>query len=160
VAIDRRAARVLLIADGAVLLIKGIDPARPERGTWWHTPSGGIDEGEAIEHAAAREVFEETQHRVSTDDLGPVVATRVTTFEFDDVEYRQHEWFFAVTVPAFEPASHGWEEIEQRSLLAYRWWTVPDLRAADEIVFPADLPLLLDAVLAGSIDAPMVLSGD
>ena len=46
----RRSARVLVIdPDGCVLLLRGFDPARPERGDWWFTPGGGVDPGESRE---------------------------------------------------------------------------------------------------------------
>ena len=47
--IDRVAARVLVVdRDGAVLLLRGGDPHRPEAGTWWFTPGGGVDDGESV----------------------------------------------------------------------------------------------------------------
>ena len=156
---DRRAARVLLIADGSVLLIRGVDPARPDRGTWWHTPGGGIDDGESIEDAAVREVLEETELQLSPSDLGPVVATRVARFEFDHISYRQQEWFFTVRVPAFNPGSDLWEEVEERSLLEYRWWTPEELASTDEPVYPAELAIVVTAALSGAIEEPFELSG-
>jgi 8-oxo-dGTP pyrophosphatase MutT (NUDIX family) len=42
----RRAARVILIDErGRVLLLRGSDPGRPEAGTWWFTPGGGVEPG-------------------------------------------------------------------------------------------------------------------
>ena len=157
--IERRAARVLLLAEGAVLLIRGVDPSHPERGTWWHTPGGGIDDDEAVKDAAVREVLEETELVVGHDDLGPVVATRVAEFDFEDVEYRQHESFFAVWVPHFEPSSGRWDAIEQRSLLEYRWWTPDELAATDDAYFPAELATVVAAALNSAIEEPLTLSG-
>ncbi len=156
---ERRAARVLLLADGAVLLIRGVDPARPELGTWWHTPGGGIDAGESATDAAVREIREETGHVIDTDEIGPVVATRVAEFTFEDVAYRQSESFFAVRLPRFEPSSVGWDVIEQRSLLEYRWWTPDELDATDDAFFPAELASLVRAALDDSIAEPLELSG-
>ncbi len=101
--IERRAARALLISDGAVLLIEGTDPARPDVGTWWLTPGGGIDEGESREDAVVREVLEETGLTLRLADVGPVVATRVADFEFDGATYHQSEWFFAIAVDHYSP---------------------------------------------------------
>jgi 8-oxo-dGTP pyrophosphatase MutT (NUDIX family) len=156
--IERRAARALLIAEGAVLLIQGCDPARRELGKWWLTPGGGIDDGESIQVAAAREVLEETGLRLEVDQMGPVVATRVAEFEFDEQEFRQTEWFFAVTVDPFTPHGDGWEEIERKALFGYRWWTVEQLETTDELIYPIELAGLLRIVQDGAITEPIVLS--
>jgi 8-oxo-dGTP pyrophosphatase MutT (NUDIX family) len=158
--VERRAARVLLIAGGAVLLIQGHDPAKPELGPWWHTPGGGIDEHESLATAAAREIEEETGLHLDPDALGACVATRTTTFEFERRHYEQDEWFFAVRVDRFEPHGDGWIEVERRSLLQYRWWTPAELDATSDVVYPAELGALVRAVLAGGPTEPMVLSGD
>jgi 8-oxo-dGTP pyrophosphatase MutT (NUDIX family) len=158
--VERRAARVLLIADDAVLLIQGHDPSHPELGAWWHTPGGGIEEREPVATAATREIEEETGLRLDADALGPCVATRRTTFEFEGVTYDQEEWFFAARVERFEPHDAGWEEAERRSLLEYRWWTAVELDATADTVYPARLAALLRAVLAGPIAKPLRLTGD
>jgi 8-oxo-dGTP pyrophosphatase MutT (NUDIX family) len=157
--IERRAARALLISDAAVLLIEGTDPARTDVGTWWLTPGGGIDDGESREDAVVREVLEETGLALRIADVGPVVATRVADFEFDGETYHQSEWFFAIEVDRFEPHGAGWEPIEHRALLAYKWWTVDELEAADDTIYPAELASVLRAVLAGDVTDPVTLSG-
>jgi 8-oxo-dGTP pyrophosphatase MutT (NUDIX family) len=159
VAIERRAARVLLLADGSVLLIKGLDPAHPDAGTWWLTPGGGVDDGETIQSAAVREVFEETGFRITPSQLGPVVATRVADFDFEHRRYRQTEYFFAAKVPAFTPENQRWDDVERRSLLEQRWWTVDDLRGTDATVYPNELAELVEAVLGGAMTDVMRLSG-
>lgn len=156
---DRSAARCVLIADRSVLLIEGRDPGRPELDAWWMTPGGGVDDGEAIEAAAAREVLEETGFVIEPARLGPVVATRFTEFEFAGDDYRQREWFFAVEVAMFVPVRHGWDDTERLALIGHRWWTLDELEATDEVVYPCDLATLVAAVLDGRIDEPMELSG-
>ena len=154
--IERQAARVVLLApDGRVLLQHGLDPGRPEDGTWWLTPGGGLDEAESVEDAAVREVLEETGLRLAREQLGPVVATRVCVFPFEGRRYRQSESFFAVRVEPFTPQHHGWDEVEQRALLDHRWWPVEDLRTTDETVYPRELADLVDALLNGSLAEPM-----
>lgn len=135
---DRVAARVLVVdPDGAVLLLRGGDPHRPEAGTWWFTPGGGVDEDETVEDAARREVHEETGLVVG--DLGPVRFERVAEFDFEGARYRQQEHFFAVCVDRFDAVTDGWTEIEQRSVHEHRWWTAVEIAASDETFYPERL---------------------
>ena len=155
--LERNAARVVLVADGRVLLQQGFDPGRPEAGTWWITPGGGLNNAETVEDAAVREVLEETGLHLSPAQLGPVIATRVAHFEFDGRQFRQSESFFAVHVEAFATQHHGWDEVEQRALLDHRWWSVDELRATDEAVYPSELADVVQAVLDGTLSAPIRL---
>jgi 8-oxo-dGTP pyrophosphatase MutT (NUDIX family) len=158
--IERTAARALLIADRSVLLIKGCDPARPDRGTWWLTPGGGIEDGESLEVAVTREILEETGLVVAPDRVGAVVATRVAHFAFDERTFRQQESFFAVSVAPFTPTDAGWDDLERRELIDHRWWTLAELEATDEAVYPSELASLLRAVLDGRIEHPVKLRDD
>jgi 8-oxo-dGTP pyrophosphatase MutT (NUDIX family) len=154
---ERNAARVVLVADGRVLLQHGFDPGRREAGTWWITPGGGVNEGESVEDAAVREVLEETGLHLSPAQLGPVMATRVAYFDFDGRRFRQSESFFAVHVETFTPEHHGWDEVEQRALLDHRWWSVAELRATDETVYPSELADVVQAVIDGTLSRPIRL---
>lgn len=154
---ERNAARVVLVADGRVLLQHGFDPGRSEAGTWWITPGGGVNEGESVEDAAVREVLEETGLHLSPAQLGPVMATRVAYFDFDGRRFRQSESFFAVHVETFTPEHHGWDEVEQRALLDHRWWSVAELRATDETVYPSELADVVQAVIDGTLSRPIRL---
>jgi 8-oxo-dGTP pyrophosphatase MutT (NUDIX family) len=141
----------VLVAEGRVLLQQGFDPGKQNAEPWWITPGGGLNDGESIEEGAVREVFEETGLRLSAAQLGPVIATRVAYFEFEQRHFRQSESFFAVNVEAFTPEHHGWDEVEQRALLDHRWWSVDELLTTDETFYPGALPDLVQAVLDGSI---------
>ncbi len=144
-AIDRAAARVFLVdRDGAVLLLRGIDPARPDAGSWWFTPGGGIDDGETPEAAARREVAEETG--LELGDLGPVVFRRVTQFDFEGVRYNQREAFFCVRCDRFVIDDAGWSEVERRTVLGHRWWTHAELLETGETIYPGQLLEILPSI--------------
>lgn len=54
---NRQAARLLLIDDRGRVLLVQFENGRGER--WWAAPGGGVDPGETIEQALAREAEEE-----------------------------------------------------------------------------------------------------
>ncbi|MDH2443401.1 NUDIX domain-containing protein [Amnibacterium sp. CER49] len=141
-ALSRNAARVLLLDQhDRVLLIQGSDPAAPELGSWWITPGGDLEPDETPEVAAVREVWEETGlelHGVT----GPLWE-RTSTFPFDGVVVTQHEQYFTVRVPHFEPAGAALTDLEQRATIAMRWWTADEVRGTAERVYPENLPELL-----------------
>ncbi len=137
-ATDRRAARVFLVdAGGAVLLLRGCDPARPDAGFWWFTPGGGIDPGETAAAAARREVREETGLEVG--DLGDVVFRRITEFDFEGVHYRQREEFFWARCDRFVVDDAGWSDVERRTMLDHRWWSYEELVVTDETIYPEQI---------------------
>jgi 8-oxo-dGTP pyrophosphatase MutT (NUDIX family) len=138
----RRAARVILIDEaGRVLLFRGLDPHRPDAGTWWFTPGGGLDDGETIEVAARREIREETGFVVT--DLGPVVLERSIEFEVEGRQFDQHEFFFKVSVVGFDIDNREWTDLERRLMIEHRWWTRDELAATTDIVYPEGLVDLL-----------------
>jgi 8-oxo-dGTP pyrophosphatase MutT (NUDIX family) len=144
--VARLAARVVVIdRAGRTLLFRGGDPHRPEAGTWWFTPGGGVEEGESLAVAARREVFEETG--IELKDVGDPVLRRVVRFGFEGVVYDQVEHFFVACVDVLDVGKvdvSGWTDVERRSVVEQRWWTVAQLRATDETFYPVELPELLD----------------
>ena len=141
--IQRTSARVLLLdAEGRLLLFHGCDPARPEAGTWWFTPGGGVEPGETLTEAARREIFEETGH-VLPEDLGPVVFQQTIQFSFDGVAYEQTDNFFRTTAEHGTVDYSGWTEIERRSVHSHRWWTLSELATTAEKIYPPVLLTLL-----------------
>jgi len=134
----RVAARVLVVDPaGHVLLFRGYDPARPDDGSWWLTPGGGVDDDESIEDAARRELFEETG--LVVDDVGPRLFERRIVFDFEEQRYDQTEHFFCVRADQFVLTRSGWTDVEQRSMFEHRWWSVAELAATDETVYPEGL---------------------
>jgi 8-oxo-dGTP pyrophosphatase MutT (NUDIX family) len=145
-AIARRAARVVVLdADDRVLLLHGRDPARPEH-AYWFTVGGGLDPGETGPEGAARELFEETGLRVEPAALGEPVWHDRTEFPLDGVWYRQEQDFYLVRAEPFEVDFAGLNDLERRSVDAWRWWSAAELRATTERFYPPDLPDVLAAL--------------
>jgi 8-oxo-dGTP pyrophosphatase MutT (NUDIX family) len=147
-ATPREAARVLVF-DGSerLLLLRGHDPALPER-SWWFTPGGGLHEGETARQAASREAREETGFVLAPEDLVGPVWERTAVFDFMERPYVQHEEFFVARVDAESPREDAaWTAIEHETLEAIAWLSVEEIVGAAIEVFPTVLGHALQTVL-------------
>ncbi|WP_461165845.1 NUDIX hydrolase [Tsukamurella serpentis] len=144
---DRRiSARVIVVdSDGALLLVHGHQPDRPEAG-WWFTVGGGVEPGEDLAAAAARELHEETGRTVEPGELLGPLYRREAVYTFDGVVFDSVEYFFAVTCDRFDPAPSGWTELERRTLDGMRWCTEQQIREFTDPVYPAALADLVPEV--------------
>ena len=145
--IEREAARVLLL-DGRdrVLLFLGCDPDRPQAGSWWFTPGGGLEPGEDVRAGAVREVLEETGLVLDPDELVGPVHSETAEFSLGGDRYRQTGEFFVARVEAHEVDTGGFSALEQSFVLDHRWWTRDELRTTTDTVYPAVLLDLLEAL--------------
>jgi 8-oxo-dGTP pyrophosphatase MutT (NUDIX family) len=155
--VHRQAARVLLL-DGSdrLLLFGGADPHLPEQ-RFWFTPGGGVDPGETVEDAARRELQEETG--CTGVPLSAPVWRRTAEFSFEGEHYRARETFLVARVPSWEVDTSGFTDLERRSVDEHRWWTLDELLATSETIYPGDLPALLrDLLTAGPPSTPVEIT--
>ncbi|MET9255760.1 bifunctional GNAT family N-acetyltransferase/NUDIX hydrolase [Streptomyces sp. NPDC003717] len=140
----RRAARVVVAdPEGAVLLLRYDNV---EVGVYWSPPGGGLEAEESPREGALRELAEET----GWADLapGPLLCTWEHDFTHLDVgPVRQYEHVYLARGPrrdlaeAQVAAAHAADGI-----LTWRWWTPRELAAAEEALWPPELPALLEAL--------------
>jgi 8-oxo-dGTP pyrophosphatase MutT (NUDIX family) len=148
--IRRETVRVLLIDPAVrVLLFEDSDPGLPSRPTFWITPGGGIDPGESPVDAAVREVAEETGLDLAPATLSGPVASRRVKHGYSDKVVEQGEVFYSARVEPFEVVTDGHTEDERLSMIGHRWWTVGELRATAERIWPTELHRLVAAVVEG-----------
>jgi ADP-ribose pyrophosphatase YjhB (NUDIX family) len=143
----RQAGRVIVLDPLDRVLLFRYDDGPPN---WrhWSTPGGGLDEGEDFRAGARRELAEETGW---TDvPLGPEVLERTLVMGYGDEIVRQHERLFLARV---EVAGRELGEVAAMhvsdGISAWHWWTLDELDATDEVVWPAGLADLIRGLLAG-----------
>lgn len=156
--VTRRSARVLLLdeSDRVLLLKFRVDPDDPRAGHGWATPGGGVEPGETLAQAAARELKEETGLAVAPQDLGPAVAE---TSGYADLGWAQgvfQDVFFRhrATEPLGEVGGH--EAHERHYHAGHHWWSLDELRATADTVYPCGLAELLTDLVAGHVPAEPV----
>lgn len=142
--LERRAGRgIILDPDHRVLMIHGSDPSDPDRGSFWWTPGGGVDDHESIADGTKRELWEEVGLRV--DELGPVVLHRVGEFPFGGRWIRQSEDFFIIELEdRLEPQPRHFEAIEKAAISDMRWLDPTVLASLPDPSYPWCLAELIE----------------
>ena len=127
----------LLLLDGQdrLLLIHSRDPSSGRKG--WYPVGGGLEPGETLQEAAAREVAEETG--LAQLPVGALACTRDHAYSYDRREVGFHEDWLLHRVGRFRPAPAALTDYESRSSVGFHWWSVEDLVTTAATVFPPRL---------------------
>jgi 8-oxo-dGTP pyrophosphatase MutT (NUDIX family) len=145
----RLAGRVIAIDPaGQVLLFRYDDP--PPKGVHWATPGGGVEKDEDFYQAACRELTEETGWTDVAVAPG-VVHEHATVFWWSPAQQliRQTDHYFIGRVPdERRPLGEVAAMHVSDGIAASRWWTLAELDATDENVYPPSLADLVRSALA------------
>ncbi|MEN8152291.1 MAG: NUDIX domain-containing protein [Planctomycetota bacterium] len=153
---ERDCVRALLVTgDSRILLLHYSMPERGDDFEMWLTPGGGIRDGETRADALRREVFEETG--LVEFEIGPHVWNREHAFEERGRRVCQREAYFLVPTERFEPFVFENPEAHERdATVGYRWWSIEEIRACDDLFVPTRLgELLADLLMNGPPGSPV-----
>lgn len=132
----RRSARVFLFDEcDRLLLIRFRAMRSTGEFIFWVTAGGEVEPGEPDRMAAERELFEELGVRAEL--LGPVEEQTGGTYEHLGEVVRNYDVFFAARCRAAEAHLAGVTADEIQLMQEARWWTLEELAATRETMFPA-----------------------
>ena len=153
----RRAARAVVLTGcpARVLLLRH---ERPDHaGDFWLLPGGGCKRRESSLSAVRRELWEETG--LALDDHPPLVWKREHVFARAGVVTEQHENIYLVRTGRFQPTSANNVDLSEVGIFVeFRWWSVAEILASEEVFGPRDLGRLLADLLAHGVPAsPLII---
>ncbi|WP_067181630.1 NUDIX hydrolase [Microtetraspora niveoalba] len=149
----RAAARVVVLDQDDRILLLRYDEGN---GVFWATPGGALEPGETHVQAAVRELHEELG--VEAVEIGFEIATRAKEHVINGELTRQVERYFVARVPAGEVNPSRATQTDD--ILAWQWWSLSELGATHQTVYPLGLTGLVQRFLMdGPPSHPAVLEG-
>ena len=142
----RRAARVIVLDPAKRVLLFRFAFTRGKLAgrSSWALPGGGIEAGETPEQAAIRELFEETGI-VAADVGAPLgqLSFKMRLPSSGDI-VDATEFYFLFRARTSDVRYDGWTALETEIIAEHRWWTIDELKATTERVYPVTLLQMLE----------------
>ena len=142
---ERLAGRVIAIDPAGRVLLFFYDDL-PPKGRHWTTPGGGAEDGEDF-HASRRELLEETGWAdvpVPAQEVHAESNVQWANLRGSTTLCLQHDHYFIGRVPQEERQLGAVAAMHvSDGIVSHRWWTLAELDATTEDVYPRSLPDLL-----------------
>lgn len=139
---ERPAGRVITVDPAGRVLLFYYDDL-PPKGKHWSTPGGGVEAGEDFHAAARRELLEETGWAdvpVAADEVLVDSNVQIANVHGAPTLCLQHDHYFVGRVPDEErPLGDVAAMHSADGIVTHRWWTLAELDATGEDVYPPGL---------------------
>jgi 8-oxo-dGTP pyrophosphatase MutT (NUDIX family) len=137
--VDREGRALLQLATGLLL--------RRERR--WLSIGGGVEPGETLVEAAAREMREEAGIVVDPAALGrPLGTTVIRHTVFGVLPVTEYLTYFAIALDEAVPTFAHQSPLERRTIVAHEWLTADELAGRPERLTDKALPRMIRAAVA------------
>jgi 8-oxo-dGTP pyrophosphatase MutT (NUDIX family) len=158
----RRTARLFIFdPDNRLLLIRyrttpPVDPPYAHVKSIWFTPGGGVDKGESVRQAAARELLEETGLKCR---IGKKVAYREQDLTFFQKKVCVVERYFLVRTENSYVNTEFLADTEDDDVEEVRWFSMDELSGIKDHIDPPGLIALAKNVARGEMPSELVNLG-
>ncbi len=163
----RKSVRILLLNDENQLLlmrVEGLDICSPNgkrHNNLWCTIGGGIENEEAMQEAALREMQEETGIAPEEVTIGSVVWHSSFELIYKGTLTRLNETFVVAHTKKREVALHSLTANEKEVVKELKWFSLDEIKQCTETIFPVNLAHHLPDILAGKYPAePICIDQD
>ena len=140
----RRSSRLIITSPSSrVLLFHYSHKQGPLSGQdYWGTPGGGVEQGETIEDAGARELFEETGFVTSITDAP--IEVRCNQITLPDGEHvLSEDSYFWIKTDSECITDRNWTPEERVVTIGFKWWLPLEIKRCSKDIFPNDLSSIL-----------------
>jgi ADP-ribose pyrophosphatase YjhB (NUDIX family) len=147
---ERPTVRVVLLSPSQrLLLMRFVENITAGPRSFWATVGGEIEAGETLAAAASREIAEETG--MIGVPIGPLVwrHDHVLTVSGEPMQFRER--YVVAHAPHEDVSTAGFTEIEREVIRDLRWWSIEEIAATRETIFPNCLARLLPEIIAGRL---------
>lgn len=140
--VEQQAARAILVSpEKEVLLLKlKADPMNERhRGMdfFWITPGGRLEEGESYEEGLQRELYEETG--ITDAVIERELFLDSFTFYEKKIPRNVSNRYYLLRTKTTEVTDENLYDYEREQIVELRWWSLSEINATKETIFPSVL---------------------
>ncbi len=152
---QRSSIRILLLnPENKLLLFHCEDPKTTAadgtyHGPFWVPVGGGIEQGEAVEQAALRELYEETGLTEDLVELGPIVWHGSFEMIRCGIQSHLYQRFMVAHTQKTEITLDYLTSEEKEVVTEARWFSLDEMKTCKEVIYPVVMQEYLPDILAG-----------